>query len=118
MERNRYLVILQNYKWLTILLIAPVCILMDVAMFFYSFIGGWWKEEFRVYNYFLDPKNWATSLKARREVQSKRKVKDREIIKRFVGKIDFQDIQNPLLKYIANPIFNLYWQVVRRLIWW
>ena len=118
MERNRYLVILQNYKLATIILISPACLLMDVAMFFYSFIGGWWKEELRVYNYFLLPRSWVKLLKTRKEVQKKRKVGDREIIKRFAGKIQFQDIQNPLLKYIANPVFNLYWQIIKRIIWW
>lgn len=118
MERNRYLVILQNYKLATLLLIAPACLAMDIAMFFYSFINGWWKEEFRVYNYFFNPKNWIKLLNTRKEVQKNRKIKDKMIVKRFVGQIDFQDIQNPLLKYVANPIFNLYWQIIRKLIWW
>ncbi|MFA6410203.1 MAG: glycosyltransferase family 2 protein [Candidatus Buchananbacteria bacterium] len=118
MERNRYLVLLQNYKIATLFLIFPAACIMDVAMFFYSFITGWWRQELLVYRYFFLPKTWAKILKTRRLVQKKRKVSDKEIIKRFVGKIDFQDIQNPLLKYIANPIFNLYWQIIKKIIWW
>lgn len=118
MERNRYLVLLQNYKIATLLLISPAACLMDIAMFFYSFIGGWWRQEFTVYAYFFKLKNWDKIMQTRQLVQSKRKVKDREVVKRFVGKIEFQDFQNPLLKYIANPVFNFYWQVVKRLIWW
>ncbi|MFA6254798.1 MAG: glycosyltransferase family 2 protein [Patescibacteria group bacterium] len=118
MERNRYLVMLQNYKMATIFLISPAWLIMDIAMFFYSFIGGWWQEEFNVYAYFFNPRNWGKFIKTRKEVQSKRIVKDKEIIKRFVGKIEFQDLQNPLLKYIANPIFNCYWQVIKKIVWW
>lgn len=118
MERNRRLVIFQNYKCPTILFVLPACFLMNLAMFFYSFVGGWWQEEFRVIWYFLKPKSWAKLFKARKQVQKKRKVKDKDIIKRFVGKIEFQDLQNPLLKYIANPIFNFYWQLVKKIIWW
>ena len=125
MERNRRLVVFQNYKLPTILLILPACFFMNLAMFFYSFIAGlpagrqgWWQEEFRVISYFLKPNSWAKILKTRREIQAKRKVKDQEVIKRFVGKIEFQDIANPLLKYIVNPVFNLYWQIIKKLVWW
>jgi len=118
MERNRYLVTLQNYKMATILLISPAWLIMDIAMFFYSFIGGWWREEFKVYAYFFDLRSWDKLIKVRKEVQNKRKIKDKEIIKRFVGRIEFQGIENPLLKYIANPAFNLYWQIAKRLVWW
>ena len=62
--------------------------------------------------------SWSKTFKTRQTIQKKRKIKDKDIVKRFVGKIEFQDIDNPVLKYIANPIFNLYWQIVRRVIWW
>ncbi|MFA5022256.1 MAG: glycosyltransferase family 2 protein [Patescibacteria group bacterium] len=118
MERNRYLVILQNYKIATLILILPAACLMDIAMFFYSFLAGWWREELKVYNYFCRPKSWTKIIKTRKLVQQKRQVLDKEIIARFTGKIEFQDIQNPLLKYIANPVLNLYWQIIKKLIWW
>lgn len=118
MERNRYLVILQNYKMATLLLITPACLLMDIAMFFYSFFAGWWQQELQVWIYFLNPKNWEKIFKTRQIIQKNRRMGDKIIAKRFVGKIEFQDLPNPILKYIANPIFNLYWQVIKRLIWW
>ena len=118
MERNRYLVMFQNYKLLTILLILPAGALMDILMFFYSFVGGFWRQEFQVYRYFLVFDNYKKILKARKFVQARRRVGDKEVIKRFVGVISFQDVQNPLLKYIANPIFNLYWRIIKIFIWW
>ena len=118
MERNRYLIMLQNYKMGTLFLILPAATLMDIAMFFYAFFGGFWKEEFRVYTYFFRKKSWDNILKSRQDIQAKRKVKDKEVVKRFTGKIEFQDLNNPLLKYIANPFFNAYWQIAKRIIWW
>jgi len=118
MERNRYLVILQNYKLATLLLIAPAVCLMDLGMFIYSFAAGWWREELRVWAYFFRFSNWSKILANRRRVQKNRLVTDREIIKRFVGKIEFQDLDNPVLRYVINPVFNLYWQLVRCLIRW
>ncbi len=47
-----------------------------------------------------------------------RKVKDRELARLIVGKLEFQEIANPILNYVVNPVFNLYWRVVRNLIFW
>ena len=118
MERNRYLTILQNYRFLTLLLISPACLIMDIAMFFYSFFAGWWHEELKVWDYFLKPSSWRQIFRNRAQIQKNRRVGDRIVVRRFVGKIEFQDLENPILRYIANPILNWYWQVIKRLIWW
>lgn len=118
MERNRYLVLLQNYKLATLLLISPPLIIMGLSMFFYSFFAGFWREELRVCRYFLNSRNWQQIIKTRKKIQKNRHLGDAAVIKRFVGKIEFQDLSNPLLRYIANPILNLYWQIVKKIIWW
>jgi GT2 family glycosyltransferase len=118
MERNRYLAILQNYKLATWLVIIIPALIMDFGMFFYSFLAGWWREELQIYKYFLDAKNCDKFIKTRKEVQAKRKVGDREVIKFFTGKIEFQEVDNPILKYLVNPVFNLYWWIVKKIIWW
>lgn len=118
MERNRYITILQNYRWPTILVIVPALILMELGMFFYSLITGWWKEKLKVYGYFLHPRSWSKIMAERREVAKIRKIKDKEIVKYFVGKIEFQEIDNPVLKYIVNPVFSAYWWIIRKLIFW
>ncbi|MBU0879367.1 hypothetical protein KKH00_00965 [Patescibacteria group bacterium] len=57
-------------------------------------------------------------LKKRAFVQKLRKISDKEMLKGVVGIIDFQEIENPVLKYIANPLFNVYWSVVKKIIIW
>lgn len=118
MERNRYLVLLQNYKIATLLLILPAALVMDLALFFYSFLAGFWREEFLVYKYFFQAGHWEKILKTRAMVQARRKVKDKEIIKRFTGRIEFQEIKSPLLRYLVNPLLNWYWRAVKLVIWW
>jgi len=118
MERNRRLVMLQNYKLGTLLLIAPAYLVMSLALFIYSCFAGWGGQSLRILGYFLSVKNWRKIIATRRRVQKSRRLGDGEIVKRFVGKIEFQDLQNPLLRSVANPIFNAYWQVAKRLIWW
>ena len=118
MERNRYLTIFQNYKLLTIILILPALILMELGLFVFSFKNGWWLEKLKVYLFFLNPHNWRKLLKARSQVQAKRLKSDREVVKDFSGLILHQEIANDLLEKVVNPVFNYYWQVVKRLIIW
>ena len=115
MERNRHLAMLHYYKLPTLILVMPAVLGMDLGMFFYSIAGGWTKKYFQVIKYFLLPKTWACIILKRRKI---RKIKDKDIIKNFEGRVLFQEIENPVLKYIANPIFNLYWQIVKRIIIW
>lgn len=118
MERNRFIVLLENYKWLTLLLISPALAAMELGLFAFSFKNGWWKEKLKIYKYFLDYKNLKNIFEKRKIIQANRRINDYEIIKNFTGKIKFQEINSPVLKYFANPIFNAYWQVVKRLIFW
>lgn len=116
MERNRFLVLFQNYSIKTLLLIAPALCAMDILMLCYSFIRGFWREEIRVYWYFCNIKNWKKILHARKNIQSLRKRKDSDIIKNFTGVIAFQDVQNPLVKYIFNPLFEFYFFIIKKII--
>ena len=118
MERNRYLAMFHYYKWETLILLAPAIIGMEAGMIFYSFVNGWWKTKFKVTAYFLLPSTWIKIFKKRKEVSRIRKLEDKDVVKDFAGKVLFQEIDNPVLKYIANPIFDLYWKLARKLIKW
>ncbi len=115
MERNRIITIFKNYSAWSLALILPPLFIMEAGMFFFSFFSGWWREKLRVYEYFLIPKHWRRIAAERRKIQKSRKVSDCEILKYFVGKILFQDIDNWVLRKIANPLFELYWRVIRKL---
>lgn len=116
MERNRYLVIFKNYSAWTLILILPALIIMEAGMFFFSIRSGWWRMKLKVYEYFLYPKNWRKILVRRRDVQKKRKVSDRRIAPHFVGEILFQDIDNWVLRKIANPAFKFYWKIIKAIL--
>ena len=117
MDRNRIIVMLKNYHWLTLALIVPAFLAMELGLIFFALKNGWFKEKINVYKYFLSARNWRYLLKARKQAQSLRQVKDKEIIKLFSGRIWYQEIGDAKLK-IANIIFNAYWKVIRVLIVW
>ena len=117
MDRNRIIAMLKNYHWATLMLIAPAFMVMEIGLIFFAARGGWFREKLKVYKYFLSLKNCRYIIEARRQAQSLRQVKDREIIKLFSGKIWYQEIGEMKLK-IANVVFNAYWRVVKVLIVW
>ncbi|NLZ74366.1 glycosyltransferase family 2 protein [Candidatus Falkowbacteria bacterium] len=116
MERNRYLTIMTFYPAYLVFLIILPCIIMDLGMFFYSMIRGWFKEEMKVYRYFLRFKNYSLVEKEKAKIEAFKTVPFSKIAKNFVGKIEFIEIANPILKYIVNPVFNLYWRLIRKIV--
>ena len=117
MDRNRMLSVIKNYHWLTLILIAPACLVMELGLLLFSLKTCWFKEKIRVWLYFLNLKTWKYLIKARRQVQSLCQVKDRDIVKMFTGKIWYQEIDDPKLR-LVNPIFDWYWRIVRKIIIW
>lgn len=118
MERNRYIVILKNYKWATLFLIGPALDFMELGMLLFSFFNGTYKQRFKVYKYIFNSKNLEAIFDKREKVQRLRKTSDRTISKNFAGSIDFQDLKNPILKYFVNPLFNFYWLIAKLFILW
>jgi len=118
MERNRILLIFHYYRWRTIFLILPALLAMEVLMAVYSVREGMFKKKIAIYLYFLNPLNWVKIYFKRRRVGRLKLRTDKDVITKFEGKIMFQEVDNPALKYIVNPIFNFYWQVVKRLVIW
>ncbi|MBU0898062.1 glycosyltransferase family 2 protein [Patescibacteria group bacterium] len=118
MERNRFRFLLEFFKLPTLIIIFPAFILMEIGMLPYEIINKWINKKLKVYLYFFNFKNIKRILKKRAFAQKLRKISDKEMLKGVVGIIDFQEIENPVLKYIANPLFNVYWSVVKKIIIW
>ena len=121
MERNRYGVMLMFFRWPTLLLLLPMALILEIGLWLFAFKGGWWRERVKVYKYWLKLDSWKLWLKKRKYIQSIRKIRDRDLLKTAVAGIYFQEksVENPLLKYLGNPVMAIYyWIFVRGLIWW
>ncbi len=117
-ERNRYLSIFTFYRIPTILLIMPMLLILQVAMVIYALTGGWITKKLKADLYFLKPGSWRKIWKFRKQVKKIRVLSDREAIKNFQGKVLFQEINNPVLEKIGNPLMDLYWDIVKKIIFW
>ena len=116
MERNRQIVALKNYRWATLLIFFPAWLVMEVGIMLFALKNGWLKEKLRGYGWIL--KNAGKIIAARRAIQGERVVSDRQILRLFVSGIKFQDVDNPLLKYLANPLMSAYFHLARLIIFW
>ncbi len=121
MERNRYGVMLMFFRWPTLLLLLPIGIPLEIGLWLFAWRGGWMEEKIKVYRYWMDIDHWKLWLGKRRQTQAIRKVTDRTLLKNAASGIYFQDqqVQNPLVTHLANPVMNVYyWLIVKGLIWW
>lgn len=117
MDRNRIIAIIKNYHFLTLLLILPAFVIMELGLILFSLKTGWFKEKIKVWKYFLTPAKWKYLIRARGQAQALRKVKDRDIAKMITGKIWYQEIDDAKLK-LVNPVFEAYWRLVKNMILW
>ncbi|KKU12292.1 MAG: Glycosyl transferase family 2 [Parcubacteria group bacterium GW2011_GWC2_45_7] len=118
MERNRLITVLEFYKISTLILLAPMFSVMELGLLGSSLAGRYDKAKLRSWAYFWHFDNWKKIFQERRRIQRLRTIKDSELMRDFTGKILFQEIANPVLRYFVNPVFNAYWQVAKRLMWW
>jgi len=57
-------------------------------------------------------------LARRRQVKLCRRIGDRQFMAHFSGVFTAPGMHSPLWRWVGNPLLNVYWQIVRRLIWW
>lgn len=116
-ERNRLWVMLKNYKLLSLILIFPAWIFMELGQILFAVLNKRLGQKLKAYLWLFSPKQWRILLKKRFLIQSLRQRSDRQVVKNFSGQILFQPLNNPLLS-IANIIFGLYWKIIRLFIFW
>jgi len=118
MERNRFRFLLEFYKVKTLILIFPAFLIMEIGMLPYEIINRWLIIKLKVYIYFFRYKNIKQIIKKRKQVQKLRTIPDRELLRNAVGVVQYQHVDNVLLRYIANPVFKAYWTAAYKLLRW
>lgn len=118
MERNRALFLLENFRWPTLLLLAPALLASEIALVVFAVRGGWWPAKRRAWAALLHPANWETYRRARAARQAKRTLPDCIVLRRCTARFANQEMPNAIVDHIINPLVAAWWAVVRRLIMW
>lgn len=115
LERNRYRLILSYYRLPTLLLLAPMLLIMELGLLLYFLRIGRLSQKLRSWDVWSE---WRAILARRREIQRQRIISDRQLTQPFIAAADFEHVRNPILNWIGNPLLILYWHAARCLLWW
>ncbi len=118
LERNRWLVVLKNYRLPTIVLLLPQLVLSDLAVLALAVKGGWSREKLRAMAYLLRPATWSYIARKRRQLSRQRRVPDCEILRHFTAVIAHPDFQTPLITKLAEPVWKVSFAVLKAIVRW
>jgi GT2 family glycosyltransferase len=116
MERNRLIFLLTAYEIWTLFLILPMWMIMELGLLVFALFNGFWQEKIKVYGWFLETQNWRYLRRRRQQINQSRQKKDRDLIKYLSAKIEFQEIDNWVLREIGNPLLAGYWWLIKKII--
>ncbi|MDD4995887.1 MAG: glycosyltransferase family 2 protein [Patescibacteria group bacterium] len=115
-ERNRLLTLLKFYKLPTLILIFPAWLFMEIGVWGFSLLTGWFHLKLK--SYFTCLWQIPKTLIKRRKLQKMRKIKDRQLAEFLEAEFSFAGFDNPIIKKIVNPILGIYWKIVKKIIFW
>jgi GT2 family glycosyltransferase len=118
MERNRWIVVLKNYRLATLILLLPAMWLADLGLLLMSAKAGWLGAKLRSLLWFWRPSAWRYLWHGRREVARIRRVPDRELLRHFTAVIDFPDFRSPVVTKLVEPVWKAMLAVLRALVRW
>ncbi len=120
LERNRLALLLVYYKLPTLILLWPLKIFLELGLLVQSLKQGWIKEWWQSRLYWAHISSWRLWFGKRKIIQKNRKISDRDLLKTMVPEIIFSEesVTNPVLKYIGNPVMQIYYLLLRIIVWW
>lgn len=108
-ERNRWFFILKNYSGMSLVLLAPMFFLNELAMWGYSLVTHQAKDKWRTYaSLFQDRKK---IKKSRHNVQSMRRVTDAKLFSSVTSTLKFEEMTLPALG-AYSVLLKGYWFII------
>lgn len=117
LERNRFLVLLENDRLATLLLLLPALVVCEIGLLGHAWQAGFLREKLRAYGYFLHWPNWRALLHRRAVKQRRRAASDRQILWSMTGSMDSVHASS-IFTRLANPCFDAYYRLLRWIVFW
>jgi len=121
-ERNRYLLLLKNLRWRTLLLLLPSLLLAEAVTwgFLLRYYPRRWREKVRAYLWVMG--NWRTIRARRRAVQALRRARDRDLLALCVPHLAYEQTGRAAAARWAHrwldPLFRLLYRMTLALVRW
>ena len=121
-ERNRYLLLLKNYRALTLIFLLPTLLFAEIVTWGFVILQDRkrWKNKIEAYGWII--KNWRSIQTLRKTVQGLRRKRDRVLILIETHRLDLLQVgKNPIVS-IASFLFNIIFFICKILLviflWW
>ncbi|RLC94490.1 MAG: hypothetical protein DRI39_02735 [Chloroflexi bacterium] len=109
LERNRLMLLLKHYDVTGLVKIVPVFLVMEVGLVFLSLFQGWFKDKLLSY---LWVARRLRAIWAKRGTIGHKKGDQKGLFAIMSPTITFEEIQNPLLSKVVNPVLAAYYRLV------
>jgi len=122
LEGGRWLLLLKNYRWMTLLVLSPALLLAECIAWGAALIKGRGYLAAKARNYGWLLSHLPVILARRREVQSRRRVRDALLLERLSADTRFDRffpawfLPGPWLVRVVDAFFRLYYHISRGLL--
>ncbi|HEV2087525.1 MAG TPA: glycosyltransferase, partial [Cryptosporangiaceae bacterium] len=113
-ERNRLVVVLTTYQLRSLLVLAPMLVLTELAMVASAVAGRWWSQKVAGWRWLWRHRRWVRAR--RREVQEARRLPDADIVALMTPRFEPGNLATPPGIGLYNAVSAGYWAIARRLI--
>lgn len=114
-ERNRYMMLLKNLKWRTLLVLLPALLLSEVITWGFVLL----RERRHLLNklqaYLWIARHWREIMEKRHRVQALRRIRDRDLLTTFSHRLAFEQTGDDFIARMAHVVFDPLFFVLYRL---
>ena len=114
-ERNRYLMLLKNLHWETLVVLFPSLLLADAVTWGFVVLHDRdrWRNKLRAYGWII--RHCQLIRKKRKQVQMLRHIRDRQLLEQTVHELEFSQVATNFSGRLAAIIFNPLFRLLRSL---
>jgi GT2 family glycosyltransferase len=121
-ERNRYLLMLKNLRWATILFLFPALMLTEMIgwCFVLLYDRRNWRNKFSAYAWI--GRHWKSIMSERKRAQKLRIIRDRDLLQQTTYRMDYTQVGEGILtcmaQWVFDPLFFFIYILAILLVWW
>jgi GT2 family glycosyltransferase len=116
LERNRYVVLAKNLRLRSLLVLAPLLVLSDLALLALAAAQGWLPEKLRAHRELLSRPVREHVRAERARIQAGRAISDRELARWFSPSLEFEGLAGGWLPRVLRLPMALAWRLLRPLL--
>jgi hypothetical protein len=113
-ERNRYLMLLKNMQWQTLLRLLPALLLAEGVTWGFTLLREPRRLGNKIAAYGWIIRHWALVLEQRRRTQALRRVSDQAVLAAYTSRIEFAQTGTGFVARTASALFDPLFLLLRR----